>query len=78
MKFFIAALVSMALTSAAIAQQHTASVQPQYRQPGYNAGPPRSAYDPFQLDWTTGRFRYVPTPYEGSPGAGYDPYQFNP
>src|SRR5689334_16343625 len=32
-----------------------------------------SGYDPFQLNWSTGRFQYVPIPYDTFSG----PYAFN-
>lgn len=32
-----------------------------------------SGYDPFQLNWATGRFDYAPIPYDTSTG----PYEFN-
>ena len=37
-----------------------------------------SGYDPFVLDHRTGKFRYVPIPYDPEPrGSGYNPYRFN-
>ena len=50
----------------------TVSQQPQsnrYAVPGY---------DPFRLNWATGRFDYVPIPYaRESVGTRYDPYRYN-
>src|SRR5437868_6947139 len=38
----------------------------------------QSGYDPFQLNWRTGRFEYVPIPYDNEPeGSGYSPFRFN-
>ena len=35
-------------------------------------------YDPFQLNWGTGRFDYAPIPYAPqSGGSNYSPFQFN-
>ena len=60
------------IATTVLAQQHMTTVQPQYAQPA------TSGYDPFQLDWSTGRFNYVPQPYDIQPaGAGYNPYQIN-
>ncbi len=68
--FLLCAILPLA--SAAFAQQHTTTVQPQYAQPA------ASGYDPFQMDWQTGRFRYVPLPYDAQPaGSGYNPFQIN-
>ena len=38
----------------------------------------QSGYDPFVLDHRTGKFRYVPIPYDPEPaGSGYNPYRLN-
>jgi hypothetical protein len=35
-------------------------------------------YDPYQFNWDTGRWDYVPVPYSAdTPGANYSPYRFN-
>jgi hypothetical protein len=83
----LAAIGAFALVSPATAQQHSAPnyaapVYPQhpYSNAGQNPGPPPaySGYDPFQFDARTGRFNYVPIPYEQpSAGSGYSPWQFN-
>jgi hypothetical protein len=58
-------LIVPALSCAvAIAQQHTV--------PGTGAS---SGYDPFQLDWSSGRFRYVPVPYD--PADAGSPFKYN-
>ena len=65
----------------ALAQQHTASVQPQVPEKSTSAeavGNTNSGRDPFQLNWQTGRFDYVPVPYQQQPGAPYSPFQYNP
>jgi hypothetical protein len=53
----------------------------------YQVGPiypenPRSQYgssapSPFRLNWSTGRFDYIPVPYSLQPSGSYDPYRFN-
>ena len=34
-------------------------------------------YDPFQFNWYTGRWDYVPIPYDEVPGIAGTPYQYN-
>jgi hypothetical protein len=56
----------MAMSGAALAQQHSVPIGPQ------------SGYDPFIWNYHTGRFDYVPIPYEPEPpGTNYSPYRFN-
>jgi hypothetical protein len=43
----------------------------QHTMPG--ATPQAGGYDPYQLNWQTGRFVYAPVPYDASQG----PYRFN-
>lgn len=57
------------LASPALAQPH-----PEYSYSNYKYSN-LSGYDPFQLNWSTGRFDYVPMPYEAGPRG--QPYQFN-
>ena len=38
-------------------------------------GSPPASYNPFQLNWTSGRFDYVPVPYDLEDSS--DPYRFN-
>ncbi len=57
------------LAAPVLAQSH-----PQYQYDNYK-NTNLSGYDPFQLNWSTGRFDYVPEPYRSAAGAG--PYQFN-
>src|SRR4051812_25358369 len=77
-KSFVAAL---SITSAAALGQY--QVGPVYPQnpnsqvPGAQ-GQLRSGQDPFQYNPWSGRFDYVPIPYEAQPfGANYNPYRFN-
>src|ERR1051326_4219698 len=77
-KLFTAAVFLGLLTTSLRAQYQIGPVYPGRGQPNsvYTTTP--SGYDPFQLDWSTGRFRYVPIPYEPEqPGPNYDPYRFN-
>jgi hypothetical protein len=65
--------------SAAIAQQHTVAVQPQYGSDKHDDGRApaiNSSHDPFQFDWSSGEFVYLPRPYESFDIHG--PYRFNP
>jgi hypothetical protein len=42
----------------------------------FRSAPP--GYDPFQFNWQTGRWDYVPIPYDQpAPGQAPSPYQFN-
>ena len=68
------------LAPVALAQQHTTSVQPQVPEKSTSAeavGSSNAGRDPFQLNWQTGRFEYVPMPYQQQPGQPYSPFQFN-
>jgi hypothetical protein len=76
--------VGAAAAGVAVAQHRVGPIYP----PGPASNPPagpsqgpaqaQSGYDPFQLDPSTGRFRYVPIPYEPQrPGQPYDPWRFN-
>jgi hypothetical protein len=65
-------IIVMGIGAAALAQYQQGPVYPQRQQP-YGSAP--SGYDPFRLDASTGRFVYVPIPYDTT--GGYSPYQFN-
>src|SRR6478672_3530287 len=46
------------------------------KEPMYRIHSVPSGYDPFVLNSHTGRFDYVPIPYEPQrPGSGYDPFR---
>lgn len=71
------------LLSAALLLMQSGNVHAQYR-----VGPiypeqarlnqtSMSSYNPFQLNWATGRFDYAPLGYADSGGPNYDPYLYN-
>src|SRR5882757_7295670 len=60
------------LVGAGWAQNRVGPIYPE-KAPPYTVAP--SGYDPFQLDWATGRFNYVPIPY--NPLDANRPYLFN-
>ena len=68
----VIASIGVCCASVLLAQHQVGPVYPEKPQP-YTAAPP--GYDPFQLDWSTGRFRYVPIPYDQRSSTG--PYRFN-
>jgi len=78
-----AASVILLLTTPADAQYCTFSVGFGMHGSNANASAPaavygKSGYDPFVLDHSTGRFRYVPIPYDPEPpGSGYNPFRLN-
>ena len=48
------------------------------KEPMYRINSVPSGYDPFVFNAHTGRFDYVPIPYEPQrPGSGYDPFRIN-
>lgn len=60
------AVILVTLATTAFAQQHTIPM------------PPQSGYDPFVYNRYSGRFDYVPIPYEAEPvGSSYSPFRFN-
>jgi hypothetical protein len=62
----IAIVGMVALARMAPAQQHTVPMGPQ------------SGYDPFHWNSYSGRWDYVPIPYDPEPpGANYNPFRFN-
>lgn len=72
-----------ALLSTALLFMGTETVNAQYRvgpiypeQPQLNQTS-MSVYNPFQLNWSRGRFEYAPLGYVPAGGASYDPYRFN-
>src|SRR4051812_23830151 len=72
---FAVALFLPTLSRSANAQWQVGPIYPQ--KPGLSQVS-QSGYDPFQLNWSTGRFDYVPTPYAAEPaGANYNPYRLN-
>jgi hypothetical protein len=78
MRVLIASLVVLALAAELSAQHRIGPIYPEKQLP--QTAPPvaTSGYDPFQLDWSTGRFVYVPIPYEHEPaGPNYNPFRFN-
>ena len=72
----VAAVVLAASGAIALAQYRVGPIYPESPDPPVvqNAG-----YNPFVLDSRTGRFNYVPIPYDAEPppGRGYNPYRFN-
>lgn len=68
----IAVILALNLGGLALGQYQQGPIYPQRPQP-YGSAP--SGYDPFRLDSSTGRFLYVPIPYDTT--GGYSPYQFN-
>ena len=81
--FIVAAAAAVSLASAPLAsgQYYVGPYPPVDRRTQNNAigaGRPMSGYDPFVLNPRTGRFDYVPIPYEPEPaGPNYNPYRFN-
>jgi hypothetical protein len=71
-KLSMTASLALGLGGVALGQYQQGPVYPQRPQP-YGSAP--SGYDPFRLDSSTGRFVYVPIPYDTT--GGYSPYQFN-
>jgi hypothetical protein len=63
---WLAVLSILLVTGRALAQQHSVPIGPQ------------SGYDPFHWNSYSGRWDYVPIPYDAEPpGANYNPYRFN-
>jgi len=53
-------------------------VEPIYPRKPYSFRTTGSNYDPYQFNWATGRWDYVPIPYASqTPGPNYSPYVFN-
>jgi hypothetical protein len=78
--FARACLIIVAAVAPVAAQQRVGPIYPENSTPGVQ--PPaqnlRSGQDPFQLNPFTGRFEYVPIPYEFQPGTNGSPaYGFN-
>jgi hypothetical protein len=71
---FLSVVVLFTLTTtASISLAADRGKEPMYR---INSVP--SGYDPFVFNSHTGRFDYVPIPYEPQrPGSGYDPFRIN-
>jgi hypothetical protein len=70
--FMSLAILFSCLTSAALAQQRVGPVYPQNKS-NNNYGSAQSGYDPFRFNWSTGRWDYVPIPYDIRSG----PFAFN-
>src|SRR2546429_5221856 len=71
------ALAALLFTRAATvqAQYQVGPIYPEHQATYWSAG---TSYDPFRLNWATGRFDYAPIPYTSeSRGSNYDPYRFN-
>jgi len=69
----IFALANLRVSSASQGQQQVGPVYAEKQPPIVTVAP--SGYDPFQLDWSTGRFIYTPVPY--SPLDMNSPYRLN-
>lgn len=75
---------TLLLTTAASAQYQVQTQEDTRTQPAYPTSSAQPSpysfrtqplgYDPFQFNWFTGRFEYVPIPYDQQAGS---PYQFN-
>jgi hypothetical protein len=79
---FCAVLVAVAISIGlpAAAQWQVGPVYPQNEQRPYIGNPPPSSrnYNPFRYNAHSGRFDYVPIPYEPQrPGPNYHPFPFN-
>ena len=72
------ALVTLISAAFARAQYRVGPVYPEKPSPVATPNQAQSGYDPFQLNSWTGRFEYVPIPYDNEPaGTGYSPFRFN-
>jgi hypothetical protein len=74
------AIVGLVFCPCAQAQYRVGPVYPEKGNQVASPGQAQSGYDPFQLNWRTGRYEYVPIPYENEPGgaeSGYNPFKFN-
>ncbi|MEA2709738.1 MAG: hypothetical protein QOF78_2339 [Phycisphaerales bacterium] len=70
----LAALLILGWCGTVHAQWRVGPVYPENPQQGGSAS---TTYNPFRLNWTTGRFDYVPVPYRLDSAAASDPYHFN-
>jgi len=76
----IVALCVGILSWTAFGQYRVGPIYPEKPSQVASPGQAQSGYDPFQLNWQTGRYEYVPIPYENEPGgaeSGYSPFRFN-
>jgi hypothetical protein len=71
------AFVTLIPPSWILAQYRVGPVYPEKPYPGATPNQAQSGYDPFQLNWRTGRYDYVPIPYDNEPGGNYSPFRFN-
>jgi len=75
---FAIAISSLVPCASALAQYRVGPVYPEKPTPYATPNQAQSGYDPFQLNWRTGRYDYVPTPYDNEPqGNTYSPFRFN-
>ena len=81
-EWFAAATILVLLVSPPVvrAQHRVGPIYPESNSPSYSRNRQlQSGEDPFRYNPHTGRFDYVPIPYdpEPPPGRGYSPFRFN-